>query len=51
MLELSIEQMSEIEGGGFWEGFGCGVTVFAAILEPTFVGEMFAVAACGYLIQ
>ena len=37
MQELTLEQMEQLEGGGFWRGVTCGLTgaaTVAAFLSP-----------------
>ena len=47
MQVLTLEQAQQLEGGGFWRGFVCGLTgiaTVAAIVSPDPVSK-FAVAA------
>lgn len=48
MKALSLEQMQMVEGGGFWAGFACGVSVGVAVLDPTKLTVLMAVATCGW---
>jgi len=46
MHVLTLEQAQQLEGGGFWHGFICGVTAvatIAAIVSPEPISK-FAVA-------
>lgn len=52
MTELSLDQMQSIEaGGGFWAGFACGVSVGIAVLDPTKLTVLLAVATCGWSLE
>ncbi len=47
MQVLTLEQAQQLEGGGFWHGFVCGLTAvgtIAAIVSPDPVSKL-AVAA------
>jgi hypothetical protein len=52
MTALSLEQMQMVEGGGgFWAGFACGVSVGVAVLDPTKLTVLMAVATCGWSLE
>lgn len=43
MRTLTLEQAQQIEGGGFWRGFVCGLTgiaTVAAIVSPDPVSKL-----------
>jgi len=48
MKELTLEQMQSVEAGGFWAGFACGVAVGLAVMAPSPISVLAAVATCGW---
>lgn len=51
MKKKSINEMSSTIGGSFWGGLACGATVGLAILDPTKVTVVIAVATCGWALD
>ncbi len=51
MTKLNNVEMAALQGAGFWDGFACGVAIVAAVVEPTPLGELAAIAACGQALS
>jgi hypothetical protein len=49
MRELTMQEMSEVEGGGFWSGFGCGMGLVGGFVLVVSPDPLSKVALLGYV--
>jgi len=54
MIDLTMDEMGELEGAGFWSGFGCGlgaVGAFALMVSPDPFSKVALMAYAGTLAR